>query len=245
MHSPETLAHEINIPWFKEKKIRLISIWHVDPEKDGTDDSCGWFIRARHCDQQTIDKIVKAIDFEFTRVCEGPEFGERKYFLGYFFPDGTPNFSTHSIVLNMFYKAIHIHYNYDWEKANKWMQKHLWEIMNFAENPVDSLRDTIQGVFRIQCGEPWRRDEALRNYVTTIYSWIMRKERPWYKHPRWHIHHWSIQIHPLQNIKRRFWDKCCVCGKRGFKGVAFSDWHGTKRWHQHCDTTIKKQPTEI
>lgn len=37
MHDPMTVAHEIKI--FGRC---FITIWHVDPEADGTDDSCGW-----------------------------------------------------------------------------------------------------------------------------------------------------------------------------------------------------------
>jgi len=37
MHDPMTVAHEIRI--FGH---HLITIWHVDPETDGTDDSCRW-----------------------------------------------------------------------------------------------------------------------------------------------------------------------------------------------------------
>lgn len=241
MHSPETVAHEIKSP-FKDKsgyRKPILTIWHNDPDIKGDDDSCGWFIRPRHCNQEKIKEMIKAIDFEFTRVCEGPEFEDRRYLVGLFCPDGTANFSPHSIVLNIFFKVAHIHYNYNWKKANKWMQKHLWEIMHFAENPVDSLRDDIVGTFRIPCKEPWKREEALRSYVTTIYSWFMRKERPWYKHPKWHIHHWSFQFYPLQNFKRRWWDKCCICGKRGFKTHSIGNWEGTKRWHPECDTTHK------
>jgi hypothetical protein len=56
MYDPKTVAHEIKSP-FRGKPSRffpkgyrkpLITIWHVDPERDGTDDSCGWFIRGRH-----------------------------------------------------------------------------------------------------------------------------------------------------------------------------------------------------
>lgn len=36
MHDPKTVAHEIRI-----KNWHLVTIWHVDPETDGTDDSCG------------------------------------------------------------------------------------------------------------------------------------------------------------------------------------------------------------
>lgn len=56
MHDPSTVAHEIKSP-FQDKPSKLfpkgyrhslVTIWHVDPERDGTDDSCGWFIRGRH-----------------------------------------------------------------------------------------------------------------------------------------------------------------------------------------------------
>lgn len=37
MHDPMTVAFEIPRPW------PLVTVWHVDPERDGTDDSCDWF----------------------------------------------------------------------------------------------------------------------------------------------------------------------------------------------------------
>lgn len=243
MHDPHTLAHEINIPWFKGKKIRIASIWHIDPEKDGTDDSCGWFMRARHGDPKMREKIEKAIAFGFDRTFTS-ESSNHTYNVGLFAPDGTPAMSVHAIVLNMFYTAIHAYFNSDWKKSKKWMQENLFEILNFAENPVDSMRDDITGFYRIPCGEPWKRDEKIKSFTSTIYGWILRKERKWYQHPRWHIKHWEIQFHPWQNLKRRYWDKCSVCGKRGFKGAAISDWYGTKRWHQECDTTRKNAPVD-
>ena len=45
MHSPETVAFEIYLGRKQKKngnyRTPLITIWHHDPEKDGTDDSCG------------------------------------------------------------------------------------------------------------------------------------------------------------------------------------------------------------
>jgi len=37
MHDPMTLAFDVRLG-----KVRLLEIWHVDPETDGSDDSCGW-----------------------------------------------------------------------------------------------------------------------------------------------------------------------------------------------------------
>ena len=49
MHDPMTVAFDIRIPKFWQKKrhgirpnIGLLTIWHVDPEKDGDENSCDW-----------------------------------------------------------------------------------------------------------------------------------------------------------------------------------------------------------
>jgi hypothetical protein len=119
------------------------------------------------------------------------------------------------------------------------MNDNLYDILHFAENPTDSLKDEVLGTFRYGTGESWKREESLNHYASIIYAWILRSTRKWWQHPKWHIHHWIIQFHPLQNLKRRYWDKCCKCGKRGFKSSAMGDWNGTKLWHQKCDDTAK------
>lgn len=238
MHDPMTVAHEIYLGRKKKKNGRygspLITIWHVDPEKDGTDDSCGWFMRARHGDKDMRERIKKALDFEFDRVFVSDS--GTTYHLGHFHPNtGRPNFSVHGIVLNMFTIAAWNFFNYNRRKHDRFMRKYLYDILQLAENTTDSMRDSIKGTFR--GSEKWDREEALNGYTGTVYSWILRHTRPWYKHPRWHIHHWKIVFHPWQKFKRRYWDKCCVCGKRGFKGAAIGDWYGNKIWHSECDTS--------
>jgi len=70
MHDPLTQVFQIKYPWEKygkkgstewEKSYRdtFITIWHKDPEKDHSDDSCGWFKRARHGDKDVLQKIIK------------------------------------------------------------------------------------------------------------------------------------------------------------------------------------------
>jgi len=244
MHSPETVAFEIYLGRKKKKngdyRSLLITIWHVDPETDGTDDSCGWFLRARHGDKDMLEKIKKAIDSNFDSSFKSESSGTT-YYTGYFSPNtGTPQMSTMGITLNMFNQAAWVFFNYDRKKHNKWMKENLYEILNFAENPIDSLNNEIEGKFRIGCGEEWKRENELDHYASVIYGWLLRSNRKWYQHPKWHIHHWSVQFHPLQKLKRRYWDKCCVCGKRGFKGSAYGNWDGTKRWHEHCNSEINK-----
>lgn len=257
MHSPETLAFEIHLGRKRKRngdyRTPLLSIWHKDPCLDGTDDSCGWFIRGRHIDKKIIDAVVKEFESEWDNVHKGDN--GFVYNCGWFNPQGENVLSVRGIVLNMYIYAAKIALNPTgkidpgkmWGRAYRFVHKHYIEIMYFAENNRDSMRDNIVRKFQIGCQEPYTdksRSEMIRECAVIITSDIMRKARPWYRHPRWHIHHWKLQFHPWQQFKRRYWDKCCECGKRGFKGAAFSDWDGTKRWHQECDKSAKRPAPE-
>lgn len=210
-----TVAHSIKYPWKSTPKSKLfprglrsdfITIWHVDPETDGSDDSCGWFMRARHGNKETLEKIVKRFEFDWDRTFTSDGTG-KTYFCGLFCPNGEPFLSTQAIALNLFYTAA-LEYFKDWNKATRFMQRNVFEILFFSENPTDSLHDGIIQKF----GADTKREERIRSMASCIYSWILRKERPWYKHPKWHIHHWKIQCHPLQKLKRKLFSRCCKCG---------------------------------
>lgn len=235
MHDPMTVAFEIKWPFGGAKHQRkdgtvyryrpsFITIWHVDPCKAGNwrnDDSCGWFMRAGHCDSAGIERTKKDFAFEWCN-----DWG------GWFKKDGTPNLSVIAITLDMFSIAAKARLG-TWDKAHKFMKENLYDIMRFAENNVDSMHDLITGRY----GFP-EKEERINNAAIVVYPYVCRKLRPWYKHPRWHIHHWKIQFHPWQKLKRRYWDKCSKCGKRGFKkhhGGACGNWAGTEIWHSSCE----------
>lgn len=224
-----TVAFEIRWPISSKKNSNnnykyyspFITIWHVDPEKDGTDDSCGWFIRARHADQGKFEKVRKEFQFNF----------KHNY---WFDKNGRQQFSTQGILLNMFTAAAWIHFDQNRKKIDRFFRKHLFDILYFAENPTDCGGDTITRKYGEKINE-----ETMDRMAGMVYSFIVRKTLKWYKHPRWHIHHWKIQFHPWQQLVRRYWTKCSVCGKRGFKGAACGDWSGTKKWHMECDQSRK------
>lgn len=258
MHDPSTLAFSVKIPlpwkvktFWKDgrkewAKYSLLDIWHVDPCKGpGGDDSCGWFMRAHHGDQAVMEKIEKRFAEDWDRVfnsqdedSEGRPIGpiRRTYFCGYFCPNGDPHFSVHGIVLNLFFTAAMVVFESDglsnWRRAKKFMRKHLFDILMFAENPHDSLFDGITRKFEIGCGEKHdarAREQRIRRMAACIYGWILREERPWYRHPRWHIHHWQLQLHPWQNLWHWITRRCAICGKRfRYREVPISDWAGTK-----------------
>lgn len=217
MHDPSTVAFELRYPWRAyrhprnefEKGYRnsWCTIWHVDPCKDGTDDSCGWFQRARHGDKAVLEKIVKRFEMDWDRVFESD--GGTSYPCGYFLPNGDPHFSVHGIVLNLFFMAAIEVFSGEpgeWGKAKRYMHRHLVDILIFAENPVDSLHDGITRKFEWGCKEPYTkraRDERIRSMAGCIYAWILRDIRPWYRHPRWHIHHWKVQFHFFDRIRNK------------------------------------------
>lgn len=268
MHDPSTLAFNINIPLpWKTKtfwkdgrkdwaKYSLCSIWHTDPCRDGTDDSCGWFPRARHGDKAILEKIVKRFAEDWDRVWatkpedhdpdDGP-FRSKVYFCGLFCPNGDPHMSVHGIVLNLFFIAASEHFQCDgrsnWRKAKQWMRRNLLDIMLLAENPSDSLFDSVTLKFRDDNKQPTPRDreQRIRDLSGIIYGWILRRERPWWKHPKWHIHHWKIQVPVLQSIRRWAFVRCSKCGGRFSWGEsAMGSWGGQAIWHQGCDSSRAK-----
>lgn len=234
--------------WFPNWLIppTIFTLWHNDPCKGpGGDDSCGWFMRAYHGDQKTLEKIVKNFEYDFDGVFKSESSGSgQTYFRGLFKPNGDPHFSVQGIVLNLFYIAAIEHFKVDgrsnWYTARKWMRKNLFDILIFAENPTDSLFDGITRKFQKGCGEEYTeqaRRERIRSLASCIYGWIIRETRPWYKHPRWHIHHWSVQIHHWQLLKRWITRTCKVCGRH----IRMSD-HGcvSDGWSEDSAITCGK-----
>lgn len=200
----------------------FITIWHHDPEKDGTDDSCGWFIRPRHADQRVLEQIKREFAFNFKH--------------NYWFDEqGKQVFSTIGTLMLMYREAAWIHFKRNREKVDAFMRKHTHAIILFAENPIDCGGNNITNKFK---GDPLSPDR-FNHFAGMVYSDILRKEQKWYQHPRWHVHHWKIQFHPWEQFVRRFWSKCSVCGKRGFKGSAHGDNSG-KIWHSECDHLKRK-----
>lgn len=235
MHDPQTVAFEIFLGRKKKKngeyRTPIFTIWHVDPENDGTDDSCGWFIRPRHSDQAMLKKIQGEFDFNF----------KHNY---WFDKEGKQIFSTIGTLVLMYECALWQHFKYNRKKMDAFMRKHLHNIIHFAECPDDCIGDTITGKFYLSTNTSLLKEDRFSGFAGVIYTDILRKERKWYQHPRWHVHHWRIRFTLWQRFKRRYWDKCCICGKRGFKNSAYGDWSGTKIWHSECDIKTHK-PTPV
>lgn len=164
-----TVAHEIRYPWFAYSKAEreanknnafiqiyrapFITIWHVDPEKDGSDDSCDWFNHKRK---------------------RGPL-----------------------------------------ERA---LQEDMWDLETILDNEPHYPASREHKAF-----------QPLRSAVQAILCQPSRTHW-WQIHPRWHLWHWNIQVHPWQQARRWLLTRCCKCGGRFAYGESpVSDSWGSKR----------------
>jgi hypothetical protein len=96
-----------------------------------------------------------------------------------------------------------------------------------------------------------KKGETFRDTIITLWhvdpetdgsddscDWFNRKHkgRPAWQHPRFHVWHYKLQIHPWQDFKRWAFSRCAVCGGR-FKWAesVIGSWEGTKIWHMDCE----------
>lgn len=219
MHDPMTVAFNIPRPWpdFRARTRKLFgrlywpsiaTIWHVDPETDGSDNSCAWgFVRLTEAELEWAKlraehewKMRFAHDCQFgsasnrdvlTSVwCEiafsRPGMRRRRGFIYRTLPRRDRDCIDHLLISTV--EGCH-------------------GTIDRARESVEGMRKLIQMVIRLQ------RTMA----------------RPWYRHPRWHIHHWKLQVQPLMNLKRFLFSRCAGCGKHFAYGYSPStaNWHGT------------------
>lgn len=238
MHDPLTQAFVI--PWryrwstLGSKPWRywepLITIWHKDPERGGSDDSCGWFTPPF---SETTREIVKALSQDEARepmlfamnAKENPD------------PLLTERFVFGSLMLmsrcmvnrGVLRRPVRV------EDAQRWAAE-------MTYNRVDSFlgRFCFQSGYHsntyshnAEKGLPntpeedkfWREDQA-KGFYGAIAGMILRSRRPWFKHPRWHFWHWRLQVHPMQAFKRWAFSRCAKCGGRFKWGASV----GTNSW---------------
>jgi hypothetical protein len=234
MHDPLSVAWEIVNPFNKNK---LITIWHVDPCHDGTDDSCGRYLRDRHGNKDTLNRIIRRFESEFKDL---------------FDEECQPKLSTIAIGLNLFSLAAWEHFNHNDRKTKNFMRKYLYEIMIFTENTIDSLHPSINSSRQYTRYYAAKRGEKINEFSYIVYGWILRATRPWYKHPKYHIHHWQIQFHAWQVLRRYLFSKCKYCGKHFRYGEGpITDIHNSPKpkifkselnvYHKECyDKLIKE-----
>lgn len=118
--------------------------------------------------------------------------------------------------------------------------------LNYCERLIDSEVDNVRGWFGRWDEKDAMKLMEMKGHLRQAFRLFKSLQRPWYRHPRWHIWHWELQIHPVQDFKRWAFSRCAKCHKRfpwGYSVISGS-WEGTgPRWfyseknvfHQGCD----------
>ena len=207
MHDPSTVAFDIRLPFVGHKLgngkrlgYALITIWHVDPERNASerglrgDDSCGWFdVPTTPAERRKIRYLAET---EFSTIFRRRWATiERKDYAPVCF-EPTAHEAIHAI-----WRQIDRALTGRWRRPSKRDEEIIFDL---AANPVDNLRSV------------WARvnsPETCAVLFACVHRAYLRSRRPWWKHPRWHFWHWSFQIHPWQQLRRRLFDRCVECGK--------------------------------
>lgn len=238
MHDPMTQAFNIRLPW-QEKYASFITIWHVDPEKHGTenrsDDSCGWFDRSpgpyadavayllkdqcfMHDVRLTLDRRTEVPYPFYEGISERQLYGKR---LGVG--------DAYALTL-MVASELELRRWWNGERGDGGAHKS-WRKKTFTKQ-----RNVTQLAAKLGlCSyDNFSSIEEAGAFVRLTAAALNRHFRPWYKHPRWHVWHWKFQIHPLQSLNRWLFKRCSTCGKRlRWKEAAVSNGGGTL-FHEQC-----------
>jgi hypothetical protein len=233
MHDPMTVAFEIRYPWraYRASEARtsfdrtyrrsFMTIWHVDPERGGSDDSCGW--SSPHL---TIAQRDRLKSFAWTEARDP-----------YFLRCGQQAWAGTRVEAEALYRALILHVadmvgiRLTFDAAAK-MAAQAIHYPDCADRA--SVFCFVPGYHTYTTED--RRDDREAKFLGAC-AWIarelLRDRRPWYRHPRWHFRHWKIQVHPLQALKRWAFSRCAGCGRRfpwGYSPVTFSWNGGGPRW---------------
>lgn len=99
----------------------------------------------------------------------------------------------------------------------------------------------------------WHREPDGHDSLTICQTRTQRADGSW-KYGRgwvWHVHHWKIQIHPLQDLRRRLLTRCAECGRKGrpdishqWDGERGPWWRGERGlYHMQCSELIQLRTT--
>lgn len=212
-------------------------VWHIDPETPGTgqrrDDSCGWFDRRPReyadavnyllGDQSTVHEINLILARKIDTPAPFYE-GISERHISY---PRLPAADCLALCL-MVARGLELRRWWNgqdgkggahasWFRRTFTRKRNVGELAyNLALNPIDNL-STV---------------ESHKAAIGLIAGALGRNFKPWWKHPRWHIHHWKINFKLPRNLKRMV-QPCTGCGERlGFGYCPTSI--GGKYYHHEC-----------
>ncbi len=194
-----------------------VDVWHIDPEKPGTgnrtDDSCGWFDRTPGeyadaaayvlADQSFVHDVRLILARREPMPYPFYEGISECHMTGLRLPAG-------ELLALTLLVAGQLELRRWWNGANgnggahaSFWRRTLDRQRNVATKAADLALNPIDNLSHVE-----KPEDAVR----LIAAALNRRFRPWWKHPRWHVHHWKINFHLLRNL-RRMVEPCATCRK--------------------------------
>lgn len=170
MFDPDTLVCEIG----------PIQIWHHDPCKDGSDDSCGWLFKKPNKKQRS--------DIEFMASTEA----KYPWFLAHRAKQITSPTEGETLLRGAFIHVSQVlRIKVSMAEASEWA-------CNFIHNQIDNFRSSIAFLpgyhSNVQEDTEYDRKYCASQFFYGIARYILTHRRHWWEHPKYHFWHWQINI---------------------------------------------------
>lgn len=207
--------------WQEGYRDTFITIWHVDPERDGTDDSCGYsFVKLTTVQREILHNAARSE-------------GQYPHFLCCREKQWNGNHAeVESLYRGLFYlvcRVLRLKITFDQAARYASEATHIHSFGKFGDTfcflpgyHTNSETDSAS-----------QRQRHFEGILCNVAQSILTERRPWWQHPKWHFWHWKFQCHALGKFKRWAFSRCSKCGGRftwGYCPVSNS-WNGTgPRW---------------
>lgn len=264
MHDPMTVAWEIRLPFFWRESYRrpsILTIWHNDPETDGTDDSC--------CAWKRLGREHKGL-----LKCMAGDEARTPWFRRERAKEPSSPADAESLLRGALWHAVKAMRLDRWSIHHKRVtfQQCGQLACDLIHNGVDNVRTSLcllpgwhtndrnldgppveeldiedhEGHERSARRDPedahypreaskWARERGSEGFFFMIARILSSETARWWQHPRWHFWHWEFQVPVWQRFRRRFLDRCSKCGVR-YKGSSdvHTNWDGDVTWCGKC-----------
>ena len=290
MHDPDTLVWRVRIPlpWFRESKFRtnkagekvrrafrmracipLVDIWHHDPQRDGSDDSCSsrrrlgrlhksllesmgsdeaaspWFLRERAktpsspSDAEALLRGALWHVARCTRLHRWSWFHKRVTFAVCARLASELTHNTCENVRSSLCLLPGWHTNDRNPDGPPVEEIDLEDHEAWAREERRSLDDPRYP----RKTSKWARQDRSKSFFYMVARILSDRTSRWWQEPRWHFWHWRFQVHAWQRFRRRFIEKCSICGVR-YRGTSevYSGWGGGQTWCAKCQAATTRAP---